>query len=397
MDKAPVRYRIFPFFAALIAGDRDAVSAFAESGGAEQEEMCRCAEDFGLGAFFYFYLAKEDGCLPEAWREKWKERFRGLAAGSLQKEMYRAEIEKLCEKLDMKFVPLKGWAVAPFYPHPALRNMSDLDVLLNREDAEKLYAHLLGKNWRKNEYSTSLHHLPMLTSPGGGKSPVGLEIHFYLDRRNAENGVEPMRDAVFPGGGRRGELPAALMLGALLEHAEISSWKQSSIKTLTDAVFLLRKHVIPRSEWEVFRERYHWRTDPDWLFGAFPEIFERMSDRLPGWPREETDKAQALRLILLHHPELVGENHALVSESGFAGRPLREKAAFVLRGMRVSPRTIRYKYHLRPDAKLALPYYYFVDYFRKAATLFRAGLRPDGKRAALAEALRVMNDFQGED
>ncbi len=367
------------FAAAVFDGAGAGAEMLKECTAEELRAVLERGEELGLNGFFYYYFLKS-GVLPEEYIEKMQTVFRRCSADELAGSVQRNAIAKVCRENNLRYVPLKGWFMCRLYPVPALRVMSDLDILLSTADGRKLWDILKAAKYRENEYSLTLHHYPMLAPPHG-RHCKGLEIHHQLQAKYmlGKDEGEVIDDAVFEQGETEGMLHPALTLGMIMEHAWNSHWRQAGLKVLTDALFLLRRFKISRSDYLKFKEKYRFVAEPEWLFGAFPEIFERLREQLPGWNIDTAEEhAAALRLLLLNNRTIVAEGHHIAVRSGFAGKSPLEKLRFLIKSCMLPARTIRYKYKLDPRAKWSLPYYYFLDYRDKAATFFRALRRSGG-------------------
>ncbi|MBR5156065.1 MAG: nucleotidyltransferase family protein [Clostridia bacterium] len=75
---------------------------------------------------------------PEEIRQKFNyEKNRSIAREALQEVVISAFLESM-EKEGLRAMPLKGFCIKNLYPHPALRSMTDTDILIDKGDMEKI-------------------------------------------------------------------------------------------------------------------------------------------------------------------------------------------------------------------------------------------------------------------
>ncbi len=96
-----------------------------------------------------------------------------------------AQFFALCEEGDIPVLPLKGFVIKALYPQPALREMSDVDLLIppkKRRSVEKLMEQMGNRSEPTDCHDTDVY-----------QSPLGLryEIHFSL----REDGFNPATTA----------------------------------------------------------------------------------------------------------------------------------------------------------------------------------------------------------
>jgi hypothetical protein len=102
---------------------------------------------------------------------------------SARQLFYSAEFGRVLKKLKAENLPviaLKGTHLANLvYRDPALRPMSDIDVLVREEDADQAFASLLGIGYRQSskEAMEDHHHMPGLLNPSGIRVEIHTGIH----------------------------------------------------------------------------------------------------------------------------------------------------------------------------------------------------------------------------
>lgn len=255
-----------------------------------------------------------------------------------------AELHRLDEVLNaagISYVLLKGPRLTySAYPHPALRPMRDVDVLVPAAHAVRAFELLQHAGFtRFPQYAgdptaslASSHHLPPL---GSARMPLSIEVHhrlFGVDDLNALGSPAPdpahcpelwePRTMANVGGRQLPVEPSELLLLHLTIHAVTHHWFDNGPLVLSDIGHLLRTQ---RMDWQAF-----WKLTR--RFGA-----ERVAvlcltlahdfgwlDALPSMPSETDARVLlAARTLLLRSMDVrgdVGVAAALTMPTTFRGR-----------------------------------------------------------------------------
>jgi len=147
-----------------------------------REGLCHEAEAHGLAPLVYHHLAQAEQAVPEAQWAKLRiqylrhRRCNEIRMGAL------GEILESWEKAKIPVVVLKGGALCRLlYPEPALRPMSDLDLLVKPEDTERARKLLSDLGFRapgrQGGRAWLHHHLPEARMEKSGIT-VTVEIHY---------------------------------------------------------------------------------------------------------------------------------------------------------------------------------------------------------------------------
>lgn len=141
-----------------------------------------------LGPLLHWQLARHhaDLPIPEIVRSELKNNFQRAAMRTLVWQRELVLVHRILEKAAIPHVVLKGaYLACHAYPHPALRPMRDLDILVPKENALEAFQTLIdGGLARIDQYSgtpeASLEiskHFPPLCSPS---KQVSVELHNRL-------------------------------------------------------------------------------------------------------------------------------------------------------------------------------------------------------------------------
>lgn len=143
----------------------------------DMEQFCHEADVNRLGPLFYFYYGEFD-ILPDFWKKKWATNFRAASAIELRRADELAKIYRMLASRHIECAPLKGAHLAYYhYPHPALRTMSDIDILIRPDDIDKAFKVLVEHQFSyAYKGDNSSHHKPPLKSPRG----FLIELHSHI-------------------------------------------------------------------------------------------------------------------------------------------------------------------------------------------------------------------------
>ena len=223
---------------------------------AEWAELDRIAALHRLQPMLH-HRHRDNAAIPADIRAEWQVAFRHGAAESLMIGAELARTAALLESAGLAPIALKGaWLAWHAYPHPALRPMRDLDLLLTPETVvagfELLREHgyaLDGPLELSLEDSIRLDkHLPPLASPRG----VTIELHHRLweiDGRMDHAAPVDDEGAIRARVGRMAYLAPQDLLAHLIIHAIYDHRLDCGPLVLTDVSYLLRCSEI---DWERF-------------------------------------------------------------------------------------------------------------------------------------------------
>ena len=143
------------------------------------EELLLLAGQHGISALLYPAVKHQP--LPPPVHKLYREEAYSAATRETLQSQALARFFDLCETKEIPVLPLKGCVIKEIYPQPALREMSDVDLLISRKkrrDIATLMAQLGNRPVPIDCDGTDVY-----------ESPLGLryEVHFSLD----EDGFNP--------------------------------------------------------------------------------------------------------------------------------------------------------------------------------------------------------------
>ncbi|MBT7073033.1 MAG: nucleotidyltransferase family protein [Anaerolineae bacterium] len=182
-----------------------------------------------------------------------------------------AEVLKAFQDADIQVLVLKGMAVAHLvYPHPRLRPMSDIDLLVSKGNAQEAQAQLkkLGFSMQapgKNDFEH--HHLPPASRQING-IPIHIEIHHNLSRKQSPTtNFEALYPRAIPfnlSGVPAHALGYADMLAHTYNHLVEAPFQSFRLIWIADMVSLIEK----------FADQVDWERVPPRVSNLLPLLSE---------------------------------------------------------------------------------------------------------------------------
>ena len=132
------------------------------------------AEKHSVQTTAYYGIKKLQCAISSEALSKWEEaHLRGLSVSI----RFKAELNNVCDvftKEKLVHMPLKGSIIKNMYPSTDMRSMSDMDILIKREDAKKVHDILIGMGYTCDMYDISHQDVYF-------KDPIyNIEIHTSL-------------------------------------------------------------------------------------------------------------------------------------------------------------------------------------------------------------------------
>ena len=165
-----------------------------------------------------------------------------------------AKILELFNKNNIPVIVLKGLVIRNYYPMPDLRTMCDADVIIHKEDLEKVRTLLLNEGFREEEDAG--HHIAFF------KFGFNLEVHWTLANETFRKGQECFQEHIW-NDARKIQVDGVDTLALSLEdqalhfcahmasHMAISGF---GVRQLADLVLLV-EHEGKNINWNNFIEK----------------------------------------------------------------------------------------------------------------------------------------------
>lgn len=288
---------------------------------------------------------RSDVPVPDNFRETLADSFKQAALRALMMQRELLLLVRILSKAGIPCIALKGAYLAyTVYPHPALRPLRDLDVLIAKDKALDAYQALIDGGYRRpREYSgdpqawmSVCQHLPPLQSSSG---QVMVELHTRLIVPNGmhamsvdESGLWERRVERRVAGESLAHLSPTDLLLHLIFHAVYQHRFSNGPLTLSDLSCLIRGTEI---DWPIF-----WRLADQggWTRGCL--LLLRMTQRYFGdipidFPESTLSALESVDALLVATCSSLmlcdSHSHAdMMLVEALAGKPLHRKLSILL-------------------------------------------------------------------
>jgi len=334
-----------------------------------------------VAPLLYWRLIKERQLsLPQVVVERLQESYRQATFRSLQIQAELVALAKIFKREKVDYIVLKGPTLAfAMYPHSALRPMRDLDILVPKEQLERIYQLLLDSgfshpaqysNVNPQSFFALTQHYPGLKNPTG---TVMFELHSRVLDPNICQGQDPglnselwqRRDSLTIAGQMIPVMAVTDLLLHLIIHGCHAHQFNNGPLLMSDIDYLLKSRSVdwPRfwqqaEQLQVSRgcqltltmvEYFYGRQKIEWLLGA---VFDKENiERI----------VPELSLLMLQNFNLRVEQDRL---AGFENdSSLRRKIRFLRDKFFPTPERLGLFYSVKKNSPW-LPYYYLLNLVR---------------------------------
>ena len=252
--------------------------------------------------------------VPAEISRRWKQVFRRSAIRALACERSVGQIATYLDSAGIPYVALKGaWLAWHAYPHPALRPLRDIDVLVPRERAADAFGLLRAHGFtpRNPSEPTIEHalqhgkHLPGLVSP---TDAIGVEIHHRLLKPDPSRGGGALAtDGVLAGQIMRPSQTAPIaypapteMLIHIIVHAVYEHRLCNGPLVLTDIAFLLSKETVDWKRFWALADRGGWTEGCRLLLALAGQYHSLRSPHVAESPPERVVRLAGLMMLQDH-------------------------------------------------------------------------------------------------
>ncbi len=360
---------LLAFLRAALWGD--AISFYRALSDDKQRNLLKECREQALSTLFYYYLHDE---LNQSLAEELQKKYQQYSINMLKNKVAFTALEDIFERNQIRYAPFKGMDLAyRCYPAPALRYLSDWDVLIHYEDTSRALKILQENMWSpQGEVNLkTMHHHYVQHFKGG----YCLEPHWTF-ARFGNTAPEKLWEHIHPvnPGRMRHQLSAELNLLQLNCHA--ASWLYGHLrvsKLLLDVGFLLKTETVDFRQIRSLCKDWH-LPYPGNLLGAYPEFFLYEKTAEPFFVPEAARNYRKLVSSKWDMESLAGGEFDLNDESGGYWRGIRRALN------RMSCVKMREKYHL-PEygCRGRLLVLYGYDLILKSGRLLKCFLRPDSR------------------
>mgnify|MGYP000955512936 CR=1 FL=1 len=326
---------------------------FSEMSSGDKELVCQTAEKYYLGRFLFFYYRNS---LPELWRQKFSKEFLNASAVELKRSVELSKILKFMENNGFFVAPLKGvYLTYKAYPHPGLRLMGDIDLLIQKHEIENIYHLLKIDGYKQSGDIPHKFHKTALIS----KSGISIELHHHIMENQEKLTTDLLWKNSYPDiilGQRIISLSPEIHILHTIKHFFIDR-VVSGFKNLIDVAYLISKFNPSPPKLYNFATQAGLDSHLRIFFNAFPEFFPTeftytLSD-------DDIKAVESTRFLITNYDII---NKTTIQERGFesdfSGSTILGKLKFIIKAAFKHPRVIAFKYNCNyknPE----IVYYYF--------------------------------------
>jgi Uncharacterised nucleotidyltransferase len=328
------------------------------------ELVCAEADENRLGALLYFYCGK-DKILPDLWQDKWSAEFISKSAEELRQATELKSIFKLLSDNNIESAPLKGVCMAyNYYPHPALRSMSDFDILICPENIKKAFQLLINNGFSSGYDFKISHHEPQLSSPRG----FVVELHSHI----GPDLVLCEYDALWKDCQKidfKGQNIINLSPEITLLHAVNHAFRDKLIgglKGFIDVAYIFAAANININRLEDCARKNGFYDELTLFMNIFPSFFPKEYHLSPVEINDNLLESARYLIYNSNYAQAV-DKHQLMLYREYGELSFFNKLFFMKKKMNVKAVSVAKIYNCRPHSPMLI-YYYFrraYEYFKK--------------------------------
>ena len=208
-----------------------------------------------------------------------------------------AKILELFNKNNIPVIVLKGLVIRNYYPMPDLRTMCDSDVIIHKEDLEKVRTLLLNEGFREEEDAG--HHIAFF------KFGFNLEVHWTLANETFRKGQECFQEHIW-NDARKIQVDGVDTLALSLEdqalhfcahmasHMAISGF---GVRQLADLVLLV-EHEGKNINWNNFIEKAKKSGLHKFSIGMFKVCNYLFNMEIPKELKDNNNDEEVIKLVI---------------------------------------------------------------------------------------------------
>ena len=351
----------------------------------QQHKILQLAAQSGLGPLTYYYFRQHSIILDNNSPVN-HQLFLSGTAMALQRQAQLKTIINLLDQAKIATLLLKGaWTAEFLYPHPALRMMHDIDILIMPEAEQNAYKIIKAAGFKPyaGEYDGP-KHLPTLV-PENNRG-LAIELHHDISNRSEQFKSEQlwqyseMRDIA--GIKTRVFNPEMLLLHHCLHMVE--EYFGNGIKNIIEAAFMIDRNMFELDKLLKISNELNLNSTLALSLAVVKQLF---SITLPG----ASEKLPQVPIDILNHAcQLICDKSETVDKTSTMlvreceNRPLISKAGFLIGRAFIHPAQIAGMYGCSKYS-FKLPFYYLhriIKYASAVPETWQAPHQDDAKQKA---------------
>lgn len=319
--------------------------------------------EYKLSHFIYFHLFPH---LDEKWIESYRYEYAYASSLEIKREYELKRIFNIFYEHNITSAPIKGAFLAYFaYPNPVLRRMSDIDILIPKEQINKAWDLLVFKGYKKAYGDIESHHKPTLLSP----SNINVELHHHIKSFNKQNNQKYFDSGILWKNSKITDffgiqinlLAPEIYLLHILDHF-FNDHLAGGLRTYLDVAYIISKYKPDRKIINARADEMHLIKE----LTLFTNIFNNFlpEEYIFNTEQDIAKYVYSSNLILLNYGKIFSHpNYKLGFFREFKTKKIQDKLLFIIKELMISPKYIKAKYKIKNNI-FSIIVHYLLNYIQ---------------------------------
>lgn len=319
--------------------------------------------EYKLSHFIYYHLFP---FLDEKWIKNYRDEYAYASSLEIKREFELKNIFQFFNEHNINAAPIKGAFLAYFaYPNPTIRRMSDIDILIPKEQINEAFEILIYKGYKKGYGDIESHHKPALLSPYN----INIELHHHIKSFDKHNDQKYFDSEILWKNSQISDFfgikinllaPEIYMLH-ILDHF-FHDHLAGGLRTYIDVAYIISKYKPDKML--LFNQAEEMKLNKE--LALFLTIFKNFlpQEYVCSYEQDIEYYVNYSNLILLNYNKIFSNpNYKLGFYREFKTKKIKDKLLFIKNELMKDPKYIKTKYNIKKN-NLSLIFYYLLFYFQ---------------------------------